>query len=215
MKIEKLTENKIRVIINSQDLKDNHIDLHTLMTKTLENQSLFFVLLSKAEQEVGFHTDGCRLLIEAFSSADDNFVFTITKYEKPEQEIEDYTSFPKKKLKVKRKSVSFKNTNTIYCFDEFENFCSFCQFLNNIKQFEYKKMSKDFSLYWYQNKYYLIISNINITYPNLKNFYSAISEFGKFTSYSSSFQNKLLEYGKIIIRKNAIATGLKYFCNKD
>ena len=67
----------------------------------------------------------------------------------------------------------------------------------------------------YQNKYYLIISNINITYPNLKNFYSAISEFGKFTSYSSSFQNKLLEYGKIIIRKNAIATGLKYFCNKD
>ena len=51
MKIEKLTENKIRVIINSQDLKDNHIDLHTLMTKTLENQSLFFDMLSKAEQE--------------------------------------------------------------------------------------------------------------------------------------------------------------------
>ena len=81
MKIEKLTENKIRVIINSQDLKDNHIDLHTLMTKTLENQSLFFDMLSKAEQVVGFYTDGCRLLIEAFSFADDIFVFTITKYE--------------------------------------------------------------------------------------------------------------------------------------
>ena len=213
MKIEKLTENKIRVIINSQDLKDNHIDLHTLMTKTLENQSLFFDMLSKAEQEVGFYTDGCRLLIEAFSSAD-NFVFTITKYEKTESDLSEENNIsPRKKIKVKRKSVNLKSANAIYCFEEFENFCNFCQFLNNIQQFESKKMSKDFSLYWYQNKYYLTISNINITYPNLKNFYSAISEFGKSIHFSNSFQNKLLEYGKVIMRKNAITTGIKYFCN--
>ncbi len=214
MKIEKLTENKIRIIVNHQDLKDNHIDLHTLMTKTLENQSLFFEMLSKAEQEVGFYTDGCRLLIEAFSSTDDNFVFTITKYEKTESDLSDEKTFsPRKKLTVKRKSVNLKSTNAIYCFEEFENFCNFCQFLNHIQQFESKKMSKDFSLYWYQNKYYLIISNINITYPNLKNFYSAISEFGKSIHFSNSFQNKLLEYGKVIMRKNAITTGIKYFCN--
>lgn len=214
MKIEKLTENKIRVIINSQDLKDNHIDLHTLMTKTLENQSLFFDMLSKAEQEVGFYTDGCRLLIEAFSSADDNFVFTITKYKKTESDLSEENNIsPRKKIKVKRKSVNLKSANAIYCFEEFENFCNFCQFLNNIQQFESKKMSKDFSLYWYQNKYYLTISNINITYPNLKNFYSAISEFGKSIHFSNSFQNKLLEYGKVIMRKNAITTGIKYFCN--
>ena len=134
MKIEKLTENKIRVIINSQDLKDNHIDLHTLMTKTLENQSLFFDMLSKAEQEVGFYTDGCRLLIEAFSSADDNFVFTITKYEKTESDLSEENNIsPRKKIKVKRKSVNLKSANAIYCFEEFENFCNFCQFLNNIQ----------------------------------------------------------------------------------
>ena len=68
MKIEKLTENKIRVIINNKDLQDNHIDLHTLMTKSLENQKLFLEMLQEAESQVGFNTDGCRLLIEAFSS---------------------------------------------------------------------------------------------------------------------------------------------------
>lgn len=102
MKIEKLTENKIRVIINNQDLKDNHIDLHTLMTKTLESQNLFLDMLLRAEQEVGFHTDGCKLLIEAFSSTDENFVFTITKYEKPDTDtLEETFMMPKKKLSVR------------------------------------------------------------------------------------------------------------------
>ena len=213
MKIEKLTENKIRVIINGQDLKDNHIDLHTLMTKTLESQNLFLKMLLKAEQEVGFHTDGCRLLIEAFSSTDDNFVFTITKYKKSDNDISEDINIPKRKISVRRKSINLKSSTTIYCFEDFDNFCNFCQFLNNIHEFESKKMSKDFSLYWYQDNYYLVISNINITYPYLKNFYSAISEFGKSASYSTSFQNKLLEHGKIIMKKNALAIGIKYFLN--
>ena len=211
MKIEKLTENKIRVIINSQDLKDNHIDLHTLMTKTLENQSLLFVLLSKAEQEVGFHTDGCRLLIEAFSSADDNFVFTITKYEKPEQEIEDYTSFPKKKLKVKRKAVNINNTDAIYQFNGFEEFCNFCNCIKSKNQFDITKLSKHISLYLYNNTYYLVLSNIKTDYKNIKIFYNTISEFGKFVSNSNTFKTKLLEHGTSIIKKNAISIGIKYF----
>lgn len=213
MKIEKLTENKIRVIMNIQDLEDNHIDLQTLMTKAFENQTLFSNMLSKAEQELGFHTDGCRLLIEGFSSIDDNFIFTITKYEKTNRQ-EEPSIFPRKKLTVKRKSINLKNANAIYRFENFENFCEFCQFLNNIHQFECKKMSKDFSLYLFNNAYYLTISNINITYPNLKNFYSAISEFGKSIPYSNSLHSKLSEHGKIIMKKNAICTGIKFFCAK-
>lgn len=33
MKIEKLTENKIRVIVNTEDLKENDIDFNLLMNK--------------------------------------------------------------------------------------------------------------------------------------------------------------------------------------
>ena len=38
MKIEKLTENKIRIIINSSDLENNNIDVKVLMSKTLETR---------------------------------------------------------------------------------------------------------------------------------------------------------------------------------
>ena len=80
MKIEKLTENKIRVIINLDDLKKNNLDFHTIMQKPIESQKLFLEMLLKAEKELGFYTEGCKLLVEAFSSSEDVFIFTITKY---------------------------------------------------------------------------------------------------------------------------------------
>ena len=68
MKIEKLTENKIRVIIKPSDLKLKSLDIHLLLTKVLEKQTFFANILEQAKKEVGFNTDGCKLLIEAFSS---------------------------------------------------------------------------------------------------------------------------------------------------
>ena len=51
MKIEKLTENKIRVIVNHDDLTKNNIDSHSLMNKALNTQNLFLEILEKAEEE--------------------------------------------------------------------------------------------------------------------------------------------------------------------
>ena len=211
MKIEKLTENKIRVIINDEDLEQNHTDLHTIMTKSLENQGLFLNILSKAEKEVGFYTENCKLLIEAFSTPDDMFVFTITKYS--ENDFKDTLLNPARKLTVKRKSVNISNSDSIYEFSDFEEFCKFCNCINNKKQFDMNKLSKHISLYLYNNTYYLIVANININYKNIKIFYNTISEFGKFVSNSSTFKTKLLEHGNIIIKKNAVSIGIKYFSN--
>ena len=54
MKIEKITENKIRIIINFDDLKAKNIDVHSIMSNSLESQSLFQDLLKEAEKTVGF-----------------------------------------------------------------------------------------------------------------------------------------------------------------
>ena len=209
MKIEKLTENKIRVIINDEDLKQNHTDLHTIMTKSLENQGLFLNILSKAEKEVGFYTENCKLLIEAFSTSDDMFVFTITKYS--ENDFKDALPNNPKKLTVKRKAVNISNSDAIYKFNDFEEFCNFCNCINNKNQFEINKLSKHISLYLYNNTYYLVLSNIKTDYKNIKIFYNTISEFGKFVSNSNTFKTKLLEHGTSIIKKNAISIGIKYF----
>lgn len=210
MKIEKLTENKIRVIINSEDLDETNTDIHSLMTKSIETQSLFFEMLSRAEKEVGFYTEGCKLLIEAFSSVDGYLVFTITKSEKVEYNSTNINN-SKKRLTVKRKTVNSLDSQAICSFDTFEQFCDFCNYINDIREFDIKKLSKSISLYLYNNTYYLIVENINITYPYLNKFYFAISEFGNLSSFSVQFKNKLIEHGEVIMKKNAIDTGIKFF----
>lgn len=212
MKIEKLTENKIRVIISLDDLRKNNTDIHSLLTTSVDSHELFFNILKKAEKEVDFHTEGCRLLIEVFSSPDDILVFTITKYYPTDKKN---TSDEKKKTKLiaKRKNFNVLNKQAIYAFENFDTFCNFCCFVNSIKKLDIKKISKDMALYLYNNTYYLVIKNINKDYKNINIFYSAISEFAKLSPFSANFSSKLLEHGKNIIKKDAISVGIKYFYN--
>lgn len=203
MKIEKLTENKIQIIINPADLESGNLNVSHLTTTTIQEHAFFTKILEKAKQEVGFETEGCKLLIEIFSSNDEFLIFTITKY----------TSLEKKKPVAKRKIPNTSDNNLIYKFDSFEEFCEFCSCINTFKNFNIRLLSKKIDLYFYQNTYYLLIKNINNSYVNKKVLYSLISEFSIPMSFSSAFENKLIEYGNIIIRKNAIEQVNKYFGN--
>ena len=206
MKIEKLTENKIRVIIHSEELGLTNINLHNLMTKSIENQEIFSNILKKAEKEVDFCTDGCKLSIEGFSSLEDIFVFTITKY------LPDY-DLKKKKLIAKRKSFS-KNAKHIVCrFENFEAYCEFCNAFYSIHKLESKKLAKNIALYQWKSSYYLIFRDMNTKYEKLNLFYSKISEFARLLSFSDSFEAKLLEHGNVVIKKNAIDVGIQFFAS--
>lgn len=211
MKIEKLTEDKIRIIVNPSDLELENLDMKSIMTKAIDRQGFFVHMLEKAKDEVGFNTDGCKLLIEAFSSSDDILVFTITKYSEKEP-LKNIDS--SKKLTVKRKSLNIKNKEAIYRFRSFDEFCDFCECINKEYKFDIKKLSKNTYLYLYNNTYYLFMKNIVIEETALKNFYSITSEFLIPVHYSNNFENKLLEHGKLIIKGNSIVTGIKYFVNK-
>ena len=210
MKIEKLTENKIRIIIKPEDIKDKDLDLHTIMTKTAESQGLLLEILNKAKQEIGFDTDGCRLLVEAYSSLEDTFVFTVTKYH-VENEESNYSQ-SRRIVKVKRKTFTDDSDNYIYRFDNFDAFCNFCELLEKNKPIYTKGLIGLSSLYLLNNNYFLVLKHVNNTHKNNKKFHSYISEFSKPINYSEVYENKLKEYGKIIMKKNAISTGIKYFC---
>ena len=66
MKIEKLTDNKIRIIINIEELSEKNIDIFNLPSSKEKIYDLFDGILKEAEKQVGFKAQDCRLLIEAF-----------------------------------------------------------------------------------------------------------------------------------------------------
>lgn len=204
MKIEKLTENKIRVIINSDELGLNDINVHSIMTKAIETQEIFSDILKRAEKEVDFYTDGYKLLIEAFSSLDDVVVFTITKFL-------PNNAMKKKKLVAKKKTFDRTNEQAICSFNDLNDFCEFCNALKSIHNMNSKKLARNIVLYLWKDTYYLVLKNIHTDYKSIDSFYSILSEFGKLLSFSDNFETKLLEHGKTIIKKNAIDIGMQYF----
>ena len=79
MKIEKLNENKVRITLNLEDLRDRNIDYQSFMARPIETQDIFFDMLDIAEQEVGFQINDSRFAIEVIALKDGRFIFTITK----------------------------------------------------------------------------------------------------------------------------------------
>lgn len=211
MKIEKITENKIRIILKKEDFKDKSIDLQELILNTPESQNLFLEILDRAEKEVNFNTNGHKLLIETYFQGNDVCIFTITKYIDSNNNSKNKQ---KKYLTAKRKNQIFNSTSLIYKFNEFEDFCEFCDFINKNNTINLNGLFKTCILYNYNDIYYLVIDGINPSHNSLNLFFSSLLEFSSLLKYNKNFKFKLKEHAKIVIRNNAINTGIKYFTYK-
>ena len=207
MKFEKLNENKLRIIISSQDLLDKHIDFHSFMSNSLETQDIFLDILDKAEKEVGFITKNHKVRIEAFAMNNEDFIFTVTKLsDKNDKEIYKQT-----KLKFKRKKTENSIFQSVYKFACFDDFLSFTASLKNSDIKNIATFSKSVILYTYKNNYYLVLNNINEQYKYNKKIFTLLTEFSSYINNSELFASKLAECGKIYFKNNAIKTCQKYF----
>ena len=131
MQIEKLNDDKLKVVLNKKDLKENDIDLNTFMANSLDSQELFLDILDIAEEKFNFYVDDSKLLIESINLANDIFIFTITKVN---ENISNSTSI-----------------NNIYCFNSFDHLADALKLIN-------LSINK---IYTYNNRFYLILDKDN------------------------------------------------------
>lgn len=199
MKIEKLTEDKIRITLNLEDLKSKNIDLHSFMANSQETQDLFIEMLDEVEKEIGFITKNYKLSIEAIAMQNGNFILTITRLSETNLALH-------RKVHIKRKSINMIYPIIIYQFDTFDDFCLLCDFIKNNEHInKVTSCLGNISLYYYKN-YYLVMEDIHLDLQPLKNICSIFSEFGKYVHNANLFEKKLQEYGNVIIKENAINT---------
>ena len=79
MRFEKLSNDKIRIILDLQDLEDNDIDYQSFMSNSSDSQKLFMEILDEAEEQIGFITKDYKLMIEALATIDGDFIITVTR----------------------------------------------------------------------------------------------------------------------------------------
>lgn len=215
MKIEKLNENKIRITLNMEDLKERDIDYHSFMANSIESQDIFLDMLDTAEKEVGFHTEDCRIMIEALALKDGHFVLTITKFAHVEQGLslkDGSLSSKRKTLHIKRKNPKLSSHKAIYSFDSFDTFCEYCAFLEKSSYHEeLLQFAKTCDLYAYQSNYYLIFTDINVNADVAKFICLTITEFAHYIDHSNLFEKKITEYGNLIMKDFAITKTIEHF----
>lgn len=207
MKIEKITENKIRIIINIDELAKKNIDIVSLAQDNEASKKMFKKMLLQAEKEVDFHFADSQLLIEAFIASNEFFVIVFTKISdgKPKKVQ------PNRTLRLKsRKNISTKK-NVIYQFETFDEFCDFCTYFKNINIYNIKNLAKNIFLYEYNSKYFLVLVNTDIKSDIFTKFHIGVLEFAIIVSDSFATAGKLFEYGKIVFKGNALNHGIKYF----
>lgn len=93
MKLERLSDNKIRCILNRADLQEKQIMLSELAYGSDKAKELFAEMMEKAYDELGFEVDNDPLMIEAIPVSKDCLILIITKVEDPEELDTRFSSF--------------------------------------------------------------------------------------------------------------------------
>lgn len=140
MKIEKINENSISLILQSEDLQDRNLKLTDLSYGSEKAKDLLIEIMELAKTEVGFNPDA-PLAVEAVPLKDGAIKLIVTKIYNPDEIDARYSRFtPTKKGKVPF-SIMQMLENTIDKFEEAlkQNNVRGINDVNNVEKLEVKK----------------------------------------------------------------------------
>jgi adapter protein MecA 1/2 len=192
MRLERLTANKIKIFLTSDDLFDRGLSKEDIWKDSIKWNQLFHDMLEEASEEFDVDIQGS-VGVEVFSLQAQGMILIITVDETIEDEEILYDGFIEMQVRLE----GFDDL--LYEFDEFEDLIGLSKRLSNVNIF-------GGSLYAMHNRYYLLMENLEIE-NNIKAA-CVCSEFGNASILSPYV---LAEYGKRIIDKKAVETILQYF----
>lgn len=85
MRIEKISDNKIKCILNKNDLAARNLEVADFSYGSEKTNELFKEMTSKAYKKFGFQTDDVPLMIEAIPISEDRVELILSKNDDPEE----------------------------------------------------------------------------------------------------------------------------------
>lgn len=203
MKIEKLTDDKLKITLSIDDLEERNINLHSFMYNSPESQDLFWELLQTAEKDYGFSIDDSFIYVEAATTGSGNFTLLVTKTNDKTPDVPKTPlktkKITKESFKLKRKTPSVSTTDNFYVFQSFDDILAFCSICDTA-------ILHENVLYQLNDCYYLKIDFIP---------YNMILDYASVLKSTPILEAKISEYGKVIIEHEALQTLAKHFNKKS
>ncbi|MBO5364722.1 MAG: adaptor protein MecA [Clostridia bacterium] len=206
MKIERVTENRIKVMIDGQEAEKFNLSFQNISQYTPEAQRLLRIVIKMAKENIDFSVDGAKLFVEAVRDEDwDGFGMMITRVSSDE-DLKEAISNCSYRGTLKRTRLKLgkdiEEEKQIFCFSDFENACMAAEELMT-------HFSGFSSLYKYQSRFYLCL--IPDGKETVKRTETILLEFGEKVENSRYMQGRLNEYGELMIPQRAIEVMKEYF----
>jgi adapter protein MecA 1/2 len=194
MRLERLTVNKIKIFLTSDDLMERGLSKDDIWKDSIKWHQLFHDMLEEASVEFDVEIQGS-VAVEIFSLQAQGMIMIITVDENIEDEEEEvlFDGFVEMQVRVEGCE------NLLYQFESIEDIIDLSHTLTLLKV-------SGGSLYSYNDRYYLLMNNIDSSI--VEKIAAFLSEYGNPSILSTHL---LAEYGNEIIENNAVETIRKYF----
>ncbi|MCR4440998.1 MAG: adaptor protein MecA [Peptococcaceae bacterium] len=193
MKIRKINDDKVQIIITNQDLEERDFKKWELMPISPKAQELFQDILDMAYEECGFEIEeDSQLMVEAYPLSIDSFVVVMTKVRASYGN--DHISFflPNQQGCEEDEESPERGTSQVWVFSDLEACSQACSRIEP----DYIEAS---SLYKLEGQYYLTLSILPKTQPSVT---AILGEYSEWVPYDEAF---LKEYGLLLIARDAVA----------
>ncbi|SFA98190.1 MULTISPECIES: adaptor protein MecA [unclassified Bacillus (in: firmicutes)] len=192
MRLERLTMNKIKIFLSSDDLLERGLSKEDIWKDSIKWHQLFHDMVEEACEEFDVDIQGS-VAVEIFSQQAQGMILILTMEEVADGEEVLFDGFIEMQVSVE------EYDSTIYVFETFEDCIQLSKRLHTMGINGGSLISRD-------NKYYLIFSLVELLDLELTT--SILSEYGNPCLTS---EHVLSEYGNTIIDKKAVETILQFF----
>lgn len=176
MKIIRLEQDKIKVILSESDLMDMNIDIESLAPNSPELSVFLRTVIDEVKRETGFSMENGQVTVEATTYCG-GIVLMLSK------------ARLKEKSKIKGVRVSGKKESTIFEFFDFDDLSG--MLLNTEKRYILAMR-----LYSYKNRFYLAIPKNSVPF--------LVYEFSLSSKKSAVSESVLAEYGTFLADGNRL-----------
>ncbi|WP_336786797.1 genetic competence negative regulator [Paenibacillus sp. MMO-177] len=204
MKIERLSQDKIRIFLTFDDLLERGIQKEDMWREIPKVHDLFSEMMEQAYSELGFDASG-PLAVEVFALPAQGMVVIVTRGKMNGLSDERATDDEDTEDEIYEMEVTMEQSDIVmYSFRDFEDVINVC------KQLQAASLTEDGRLYSYNGKWILALEPALIETARHNAVIALLAEYGEATSVTYAM---LEEYGKVIMPSQAVREICTHFYN--
>ncbi|WP_163526254.1 genetic competence negative regulator [Halobacillus ihumii] len=194
MRVERMSNEKFKIFLTFDDLTDRGLTRDELWEDLPRVHRVFSDMMYDAGIELGVELNGV-LLVQVYLLQAQGMLVVVTKSDSDYmEEDEDY---------IEMKVTLDESNEMMFCFDEFEDVIQ-----AGLQLYQLGVYGGD--VYSYHNHYYMMLDDETIAHLDPEQVIALLSEFASASAVTS---HRLIEYGKIVMKNDAMQNIYTYFSN--